>query len=133
LGHSGQFKPGHGGKPRGAKNRLTGAFKDGLLHVYTELGGKTAMLEWARSNQTSFYLILAKLTPTELAIDLRAETRTLVIDMVTSRAELEAAHTAQEDDDVVDIDITPEPERPSLLVPDPDPEPDPPDVVPHFS
>jgi len=138
LGNATSFKPGHSGKPRGAKNRLTGAFKSGLLHVYTELGGKTAMLEWARCNPTSFYLILAKLTPTELSIDLRTEMRPLVIDRVRDRAELEAARAAQDveqdafdaDADVVDI-TPPEPDRPSL-VQAPVPEPNPPDV-PHFS
>jgi len=136
LGHNpGQFQPGHTGKPKGAKNKLSRAFKDGLLHVFHELGGKTAMLEWARSNPTFFYQILAKLTPTELSIDLRTEMRPLVIDRVSDRAELEAARADQDvelfDDDVVDI-TPPEPERPSL-VPAPVPEPDPDDVVPHFS
>jgi len=134
LGNPGQFQPGHTGKPRGAKNKLSRAFKDGLLYAYTQLGGKVAMADWARKNPTSFYLILARLTPVELSVDLRTEMRPLVIDRVSDRAELEAARADQDteqdafDDDVVD---TPEPERPSL-VQAPVPEPDPPDV-PHFS
>jgi len=133
MGNATSFKPGQGGRRAGTPNRLTKAFRGGLLYAYNQLGGKTAMAEWARANPTEFYRICSRLIPTEIAIDVKAESRTLVIDMVTSRAELEAAHTAQEDEPLLfddDVVAVPEP-RPSL-VPASVPEPDPPDV-PHFS
>jgi hypothetical protein len=54
------------GRPKGATNKLTRAFKEAVLNVYNGLGGDPAMLEWARKNPTEFYKIAARLIPHEV-------------------------------------------------------------------
>lgn len=63
------FQPGKrksGGRLRGTPNRLTGAFREAVLHVYNSLGGHNAFLEWARENPSEYYRIAARLIPVEL-------------------------------------------------------------------
>ncbi len=59
-------KPKTGGRKFGTPNRLTGAFREAVLHVYNGLGGHKAFLEWARENPTEYYRIAARLIPVEL-------------------------------------------------------------------
>ncbi len=55
-----------GGRRVGVSNRLTGAFREAVLHVYSGLGGHAAFLEWARQNPSEYYKIAARLIPVEL-------------------------------------------------------------------
>jgi hypothetical protein len=59
-------KPKTGGRQAGTPNRLTGLFREAVLHVYQGLGGHTAFLAWARENPTEYYKIAARLIPGEM-------------------------------------------------------------------
>jgi hypothetical protein len=59
-------KPKTGGRLPGVSNKLTGAFRDAVRHVYTGLGGHVNFLVWARDNQTEFYRIASRLIPGEM-------------------------------------------------------------------
>lgn len=69
-------KPKTGGRHSGTPNRLTGAFREAVLHVYNGLGGHAAFLAWARENPTEYYRIAARLIPVELRSE---EDRTVTI------------------------------------------------------
>jgi len=57
-----------GGRQQGVQNKLTKTVKEIILEVCNELQNdpKANMLEWARNNPKDFYLIAAKLIPTEV-------------------------------------------------------------------
>ena len=59
-------KPKTGGRLPGVSNKLTGAFRDAVRHVYTGLGGHENFLVWAKDNQTEFYKIASRLIPGEM-------------------------------------------------------------------
>ena len=59
-------KPKTGGRLPGVNNKLTGAFRDAVRHVYTGLGGHANFLTWAQDNQTEFYRIASRLIPGEM-------------------------------------------------------------------
>jgi len=67
------FKPGHSGNPRGrpkgAVNKNTKAFKDAVLLAFQTIGGDDAFAAWAQKNQTEFYKIAARLIPTEEKVE----------------------------------------------------------------
>lgn len=68
---SGSFKkgdPNNKGKPKGAKNHITKTVKETVLAVFNELQGhpKANLLAWGQENPKDFYIIAAKLIPTEL-------------------------------------------------------------------
>ncbi len=69
-------KPKTGGRQPGTPNRLTGAFREAVLHVYNGLGGHKAFLEWALQNPTEYYRIAARLIPVELRSE---EDRTVTV------------------------------------------------------
>ncbi len=56
-----------GGRPKGAKNLISGPAKENIAAVFIRLGGTAAMADWARENLTQFYQIYAKLIPTEVS------------------------------------------------------------------
>ena len=58
-----------GGRQQGVQNKLTKTVKEMILEVCNELQNdpKANMLEWARNNPKDFYLIAAKLIPTEFS------------------------------------------------------------------
>ena len=62
-------KPKTGGRLPGVSNKLTGAFRDAVRHVYAGLGGHANFLVWARDNQTEFYRIASRLIPGEMQGD----------------------------------------------------------------
>ena len=72
-------KPKTGRRQPGTPNRLTGAFREAVLHVYRGLGGHTAFLAWARENQTEYYKIAARLIPAEMREDGSGKVVTVVI------------------------------------------------------
>lgn len=53
------------GRPKGATNKVTRAFREALVTVYNGMGGDAALLTWARRNKTDFYKICARLIPVE--------------------------------------------------------------------
>jgi hypothetical protein len=55
------------GRPKGAKNRLSQAFKEATMLVFEEIGGTSAFADWARRHPTDFYKICARLIPHEVA------------------------------------------------------------------
>jgi hypothetical protein len=55
------------GRPRGAPNRLTGAFREAVQTVYHDIGGDKAFAQWARENPSDFYRIAARLIPVQVA------------------------------------------------------------------
>ena len=56
------------GRPKGAKGKLTSTFKELLIRTINELEseGKVTLAKFARENPRDFYLIAARLIPTEL-------------------------------------------------------------------
>ena len=98
-----RFQKGQGGRPKGATNKLTGSFKRAVLLAFERRGGVDGLVKWAEENQTEFYKICARLIPTEVAVSGKG-LRPLVIDHVTSRAQLAAAIGAQHDDREPDDD-----------------------------
>ncbi len=58
-----------GGRSAGTQNKLTGTAKENIAAVFVKLGGTTAMAEWAKENQTSFYNLYSKLIPVQLTGD----------------------------------------------------------------
>lgn len=64
----GQFKPGQGGRPHGATNKLTKTVKETVLSVFNELQDdpKTDLKAFAKKYPRDFYNIAAKLIPTEI-------------------------------------------------------------------
>lgn len=63
------FTKGNGGRPRGAKNKTTLAFKEAVMRAFSGIGGDKAFQTWAKANQTEFYKIASKLIPTEVVGD----------------------------------------------------------------
>ena len=67
------FQPGVSGnisgKPKGTPNRLTKTVKETILAAFNKLQSdpKANMLEWAKKHPKDFYLIAAKLIPTEIS------------------------------------------------------------------
>lgn len=54
------------GRPKGAQNKLTRAFKTAVLEAFEQLGGVNALVTWGRKNRTQFYQIAARLIPHEV-------------------------------------------------------------------
>lgn len=54
------------GRPKGAQNKTTRAFKDAVLQTFQRLGGVTALTKWAQKNETDFYKICGRLIPHEV-------------------------------------------------------------------
>jgi hypothetical protein len=68
---SGSFKKGdtnNKGKPKGAKNHITKTVKETVLAAFIDLqkDPKANILMWGKSNPKDFYIIAAKLIPTEV-------------------------------------------------------------------
>ena len=55
------------GRPKGALNKVTRAFKEAVLAVYNARGGNGALLKWSNKEPTEFYRICARLIPTEIS------------------------------------------------------------------
>ena len=73
-------KPKTGGRLPGVSNKLTGAFRDAVRHVYTGLGGHANFLVWAKDNQTEFYRIASRLIPGEMQEGGKGETVNIIIE-----------------------------------------------------
>lgn len=55
-----------GGRRAGTPNRYTGAFREAVTIVYSEMGGHEAFTRWAKRNKTEFYRIASRLIPVEI-------------------------------------------------------------------
>jgi len=60
------FKPGNPGKPIGTKNKFT-TLKQSFLNVFQLMGGDAALLEFARTHKATFYQMVTRLFPQEVA------------------------------------------------------------------
>ena len=58
-------KPNKGGRPKGAKNKVSGQAKENIIAVFTRIGGTAQMARWASENLTEFYKLYARLIPVE--------------------------------------------------------------------
>ena len=54
------------GRVKGVPNKATKAVKEALQEAFDELGGVTALTEWAKVEPTEFYKLWAKMLPTEV-------------------------------------------------------------------
>ncbi len=89
-----RFERGNPGRRKGTQNKLTTAFKDGLLHAYHELGGAEGLAQWARQHPGDFYRIMARLIPQEIVADVSASTPPiLVIDELRDPERIAAARS----------------------------------------
>lgn len=66
------FKPGHkpaptAGRPKGSQNKVTLSVKQALTDAFDCLGGVTALVRWARLNQTDFYKLWTRLLPLQIS------------------------------------------------------------------
>ncbi len=57
--------PKTGGRRKGTPNRLTASIKSALTEAFDGLGGVPALVEWGKSNPTSFYQCWSRLAPKE--------------------------------------------------------------------
>ena len=62
----GEPRPPNAGRKKGSVNKATASIKQAFKEAFEELGGATALAEWARDNPTEFYRLSARLIPTEL-------------------------------------------------------------------
>jgi hypothetical protein len=62
------FEKGNKGKPKGCKNKITRSVKEALLVAFNDLqqDPKANLLAWGKANPTAFYMVAAKLIPTEV-------------------------------------------------------------------
>jgi hypothetical protein len=82
--HNNGFKKGHTlstGRPKGSKNIITKDVRACFAKVYEALGehlvnkegnpmsGDEAMLEWAKDNQSQFYVLFSKMIETKVVLD----------------------------------------------------------------
>lgn len=72
-------KPKTGGRLPGVSNKLTGAFRDAVRHVYAGLGGHANFLVWAKANETEFYRIASRLIPGEMQEGSGAGNLTIIV------------------------------------------------------
>ncbi len=63
-----QFKTGHSGRPKGAKNKLAKAYLKDLHEIYLE-GGKEALKQVLKERPDGFLSLVARLLPKD--VDLR--------------------------------------------------------------
>jgi len=87
------FEPGRaktGGRQAGTPNRLTGLFREAVLHVYQGLGGHAAFLHWARKNPTEFYRIAARLIPGEMREESPDNRLTVIVNRAVGRLDVPA-------------------------------------------
>jgi len=64
-GQSGNLK----GRPKGTKNNLTSDLKTIITNVFDKIGGEDALMKWAKSNKTTFYVkIYSKLIPRNIEL-----------------------------------------------------------------
>lgn len=63
-----RFAKGEGGRPKGAKNKLTITVRETVLNVFNKLQGdqKHNLEAFAKENPKEFYQIAAKLIPSEI-------------------------------------------------------------------
>ena len=55
------------GRPKGALNKTTASVKQALSTVYDKKGGDTALLAWAKENETEFYKLWGRMLPQEVS------------------------------------------------------------------
>lgn len=72
---AGRYVKGEGGRPKGAKNKLTRTVRDVVLETFNDLQNdpQANISTWAKKNPTEFYRIAAKLIPTSLSAELSGE------------------------------------------------------------
>ncbi len=68
MAHSGQFKKGNPGKPKGAVGKVTKTVKETVLAVFNDLQAdpKANLTAFAQKYPRDFYAIASKLIPTEV-------------------------------------------------------------------
>lgn len=59
---------GAGRKP-GVPNKLSATVKDNIIAVFDGIGGVESMTTWAKSNETQFFNLYAKLLPLQVSGD----------------------------------------------------------------
>jgi hypothetical protein len=57
------------GRPKGAKNKMSGALKDMIIGALDDAGGQQYLVEQATKNPAAFMTLLGKLLPMTLAGD----------------------------------------------------------------
>jgi len=62
-----QFKKGHSGRPKGAKNKLAKAYLKDLHEIYLE-GGKDALKQVMKERPDGFLSLVARLLPKDLDV-----------------------------------------------------------------
>lgn len=65
------FKPGQGGRPKGAVNHATKLVKDVFAEAFNELQDDedANLSSWGKQNPTEFYKLASKLIPIQMAGD----------------------------------------------------------------
>lgn len=53
------------GRPKGATGKISGQAKENIQAVFVRMGSTAGMARWAKSNETEFYKIYARLLPIE--------------------------------------------------------------------
>ena len=50
-----------GGRTKGTPNRVSATARDNIIAAFDGIGGVPGLVEWAKSNQTDFYRLYARL------------------------------------------------------------------------
>ncbi len=74
-----QFKKGHSGRPKGAKNKLAKAYLKDLHEVYLD-GGKEALKQVKEERPEGFLSLVARLLPKDLDINHSGNISITVVD-----------------------------------------------------
>jgi len=57
------------GRRKGTRNHLTLAAKEAFEYAFRDIGGPEALAKWARTHQTMFYKLFARLIPLSVNVD----------------------------------------------------------------
>lgn len=67
------FKKGQGGRPKGAKNKTTGAAKEAIAAAADALGGQKRLVAWAKSDPVNERIFWGTIYPKLLPLQVSGE------------------------------------------------------------
>ena len=74
-----QFKKGHSGRPKGAKNKLAKAYLKDLHEIYLD-GGKEALKQVKKERPEGFLSLVARLLPKDLDLKHSGNVNVSIVD-----------------------------------------------------
>jgi hypothetical protein len=84
------FKPGQGGRPKGARNKLTGEMREMIRQALDQAGGLRYLVRQANENPRAFLALVGKLISPEVQADVTSGGETLAEALSRARARVTA-------------------------------------------